>query len=32
MLAAIQKDRELYLEIPGAADSITRLRVGASLD
>jgi hypothetical protein len=32
MLAAIQKDRELNLEVTGAADSIARLRVAAKLD
>lgn len=32
MLVAIQKDRELVLEVSGAADSIARLRVAANLD
>lgn len=29
---AVEKDRELLLEVPGAADSIARLRIAADLD
>lgn len=32
MVAVIDADRELLLEIPGASDAITRLRVAARLD
>lgn len=32
IVGAIEKDHELLLEVPGAADSIVRLRIGADLD
>lgn len=32
IVGAVEKDRELLLEVPGAADSIARLRIAADLD